>query len=174
MEKSRPYSQELERVEVDYDKVKEALASLKDMKILFVELGSETDFLSMGNRLDVLSDLINWISDTYGYQCLLASHHAGSTIPILEKSKIVFCGYVTPANRLGVMMFPTKKSSEVAIKNCKRPVIAIKSLAGGRIPPKPAFEYVYDELDIPCCMIGVGSENELERDASAAMEVYSR
>jgi len=170
---SQPYSQELEKLEIDYDRVRKALAGLEDVRVLFIELGSETDFLAMGKRLDILSDLVGWISDNFGYKCLLGCHHGGLTIPILERSKIDFYGYVTPANKLGVMMFPTQKLSEAAIKSTSKPVIAIKPFAGGRIPPKPALEYIYKDLNIPCCMIGVGSEEELERDATVALQLLS-
>lgn len=171
---SRPYSDELARIEIDYSKVTNVLTGLGSMNVLFVELGSETDFLTIGNRLDLLENLVNWLSDKYRYRCLLGSHHAGITIPILEKSKVDFHGYVTPVNKLGVMMFPTQKACEAAIRKSGKLVIAIKPFAGGRIPPKPALEYVYRDLAIPSCMMGVGSEDEFAQDSSAALQILTR
>jgi len=72
------------------------------------------------------------------------------------------------------MMFPTQQESEDAIKNATKPVIAIKPFAGGRIRPKDAFGYVYDKLEIKSCMIGVGSEKELDDDVSSAVEILNR
>ena len=171
---SSPYDQELPTLTVDYERVKEALAKLENLRVLFVELGSETDFLCMGKRLDLLGDLVDWIAVEYGYRCLCGCHHAGSAILILERSEVEFHAYVTPANKLGVMMFPTQKLSESAIRQSRKPVIAIKPFAGGRISPKPALEYVYSELGISCCMIGVGSEDELRQDSSAALQILAR
>ena len=171
---SPPYSEELSKIVIDYSKIESALLRLESMNILFVELGSETDLLVIGNRLDLLENLFNWLSDNYRYRCLLGSHHAGITIPILETSKINFHGYITPINKLGVMMFPTQKVCEVAIRKSDKPVIAIKPFAGGRIPPKPALEYVYRDVAAPSCMIGVGSEEEFAQDFSAALQISGR
>ena len=170
----RPYSEEFAKIEVDYSKIESALIRLRSMNVLFVELGSETDLLVIGNRLDLLENLVNWLSDKYRYRCLLGSHHAGITIPILETSKINFHGYVTPVNKLGVMMFPTQEVCEVAIRKSEKPVVAIKPFAGGRIPPKPALEYVYRDVAASSCMIGVGSEGEFAQDFSAAVQIFSR
>jgi hypothetical protein len=174
LKNSRPYSGELGSLEIDYDSVNRALTELNNLNVLFVALGSETDLLAMGKRTDLLADLVDWVSDNFGYRCLLSCHHAGSTLPVLDSSKVDFYGYLTPVNKLGVMMFPTQRASEDAVKNSKQPVIAIKPFAGGRLHPKVALEYVYNELDIPSCMIGVASLEELEQDASTALQILSR
>ena len=167
------YSSEIDKFKIDYAVVKDVLSRLNEMSILYVEIGSETDFLTMCNRLDLLRNLINLISNNFRYKCLFGCHHSGTTIPILESSTINFDGYVTPANKLGVMMFPTQQESEGAIKNATKSVIAIKPFAGGRIRPKDAFRYVYDKLEIKSCMIGVGSEKELGGDVSSAVEILN-
>ena len=65
-------------------------------------------------------------------------------------------------------MLPTQRLALEAVKNASRPVIAIKPLAGGRIPPKQAFDYVYENARVDSCMVGVGSEEELDIDLRAA------
>jgi hypothetical protein len=168
---STPYSTaEIERLSVDYETVRSRLDSLQGFDVLFVEPGSETDFLVASGRLDLLEGLVEWIQGTYGHEVILGTHHAGSTIPILEESGIRFQGYVTPINRLGVMMFPTQRLALEAVKKAKKPVIAIKPLAGGRIPPKQAFHYVYKVTGVDSCMVGVGSDEELDTDLKAARE----
>lgn len=164
------YLLEIDNLRIDYEVLKDVLSKLNEVSVLYVELGSETDFLVMCNRLDLLRNLINLISNNFKYKCLLGCHHSGTTIPILESSSINFDGYITPANKLGVMMFPTQQKSEDAIKNATKPVIAIKPFAGGRINPPDAFEYIYNKLEIKSCMIGVGSERELDEDVSSAVE----
>ena len=174
MKDSSPYCEELGSLEIDYDSVNRALTELENLNILFVDLGSEIDFLAMGKRTDLVTDLVDWISDNYEYECLLSSHHAGSTLPILESSKVHFYGYLTSLNKLRVMMFPIQRASEDVVKDLKRPVIAIKPFAGGRLHPKIALEYVYNQLDVPSCMIGVASLEELKQDTSAALQILSR
>ncbi|MBS7622116.1 hypothetical protein KEJ39_00355 [Candidatus Bathyarchaeota archaeon] len=167
---SKPYSNELARIEIDYRKIVGALATLSSMNVTFIELGSETDLLAIGGRLDLLDNMVELLRRCR-YRCLLGSHHAGTTMPILERSKIAFDGYVTPVNKIGVMMFPTKEACEASIRKSGKPVIAIKPFAGGRIHPQQALEYVYRDLALPACMIGVGSEDELRQDLSAALNI---
>jgi len=170
----KPYeAPELQNLHIDYRKLDKMLTSLKDFKVLLVEVGSETDFLAMTGRVDLLSDLVYHIREKYGKGVLAGIHHAGSTIPILERSKVELDGYITPINKLGVMMFPDKDSALKSIRKCGKPVIAIKPLAGGRIPPREAFHYIYKELEVASCMVGVGSESEAEVDFSTASEILS-
>lgn len=170
----KPYGMsELQNLHIDYEQLDRMLAFLRNFKALLVEVGSETDFLAMTGRVDLLSDLICHIQEKYGKGVLAGIHHAGSTIPILEQSKVEFDGYVTPINKLGVMMFPDKDSALESIRRCGKPVIAIKPLAGGRVPPRGAFHYIYKELGVASCMVGVGSESEAEVDFSTASEILS-
>jgi hypothetical protein len=169
---SKPYGRrELKDLQVDFESLEKKISILEDHKILFAELGSETDFLAMINRLDLLETLVDRLRNRYGHHILLGVHHAGITIPILENSELKFDGYVTPINSMSVMMFPNRDSAVEAIRTAKKPVIAIKPLAGGRIRPREALEHIYREMGIDFCMIGVGSEREAEKDFSIAHEI---
>jgi len=169
-----PYQEKtLRKLQIDYDKLNQAMSSLQGFNILFIEPGSETDFLAMTGRLDLLSQFVGWLRNNFGYRVLLGTHHAGSTIPVLERSRIEFDGYITPVNKLGVMMFPTQEMALEAIRSTKKPVIAIKPLAGGRIPPRTALEFLYKDLRIDVCMIGLASESEVDEDIPIAFEKLS-
>ena len=72
------------------------------------------------------------------------------------------------------MMFPNRDLAVEAIRATKKPVIAIKPLAGGRIEPREALEHVYREMGIDFCMIGVGSEKEAEEDFSIAHKILEK
>lgn len=148
--------------------VREALKTLEGYGILFIEPGSETDFLVAMERLDLLEALLGLLEDLGFENVLLGVHHAGRTIPALEASGLCFQGYVTPVNRMGAMMLPSQREALKAIKASSRPVVAIKPLAGGRIRPREAFEYVFKEVGVDACMVGVASEEELEEDLEAA------
>jgi hypothetical protein len=170
---STPYSAvQTERLSINYQTLRSRLDSLQGFDVLFVEPGSETDFLAASGRLDLLGRIVDFIRETYRYEVVLGTHHAGSTIPILEGSGIRFHGYMTPINHLGVMMFPTQRLALEAVSNAKKPVIAIKPLAGGRILPEQAFEYVYSVAN--SCMVGVASEEELDTDVRAARDAQRR
>ncbi len=172
LQNSRPYArEELKYLEIDDDRLENGISNLKDFHVLFAELGSETDFLAMTGKLDLIADLVDQLRNRNGYRVLLGVHHAGLTVPKLENSGIDFDGYVTPVNKLGVMMFPTKDMALRAVKTSRKPVIAIKPLAGGRIEPKQALEHVYKEAGMSFCMIGVGSVSEAEEDFKTARKI---
>jgi len=163
----RPYGQEeIRDLSYDRDRLEGALRSLEEYKVLLIEPGSETDFLALTGRTDLLQEIIDHARDHLECPVVVGTHHAGSTIPILENSGIDIEGYVTPVNSLGALMLPTKERALEAIRSYRRPIIAIKPLAGGRILPMEAFRFVYHEAD--GCMIGVASEEELDADVREA------
>jgi hypothetical protein len=160
-----PYrSVEIGDLTYDETRLEETLRPLRDHKVLLVEAGSETDFLAMTGRLDLLTDIIDQARNILNCPVVIGTHHAGSTIPILESSKTGLAGYVTPVNSLGALMLPRQGKALQAIRLSSRPIIAIKSMAGGRVPPEQAFRYAFSTVGVDSCMIGAASEEELETD----------
>lgn len=167
-----PYSDdELKKLRVDYGRLREVLRSLEGFKVMFIEPGSEVDFLALTGKLDLLEELISFLKDKVSKTVVLGTHHAGMTIPILDEAKIKFDGYLTPVNKLGVMMFPTEELALRGVEATSKVIIAIKTMAGGRVPPREAFQYVFKEVGVEACMIGVGSEEELDEDVKEALKV---
>lgn len=170
----QPYGkQEIEELKIQLELIGEAVSTLKGFRLLFLEPGSETDFLVAVGRLDLLGGLLDWLQDNFSLPVLLGVHHAGLTIPALERSGLNFAGYLAPVNRLGVMMFPTQRLALEAVRAARKPIIAIKPLAGGRIPPREALDYVYHS-GVSACMVGVASEVEVDECLSAALSAFSR
>ena len=170
---SRPYAQgDFDELRIDWDRVEGSLDEFTEMEVRYVEPGSETDFLAMTGRLDLLGDLVDRIKGRGFQGVLFGAHHAGTTIPILEEGLQGFEGYVTPLNSRGIMMLPSKGSAEEAIKATRRAVYAIKPLAGGRIDPDDAFRYVFGH-DVEGCMVGCASVDEVRVDFQAALSAIS-
>lgn len=165
---SRPYDcVDLQKIEINWEKIEEDLEYFIDSPVFHIEPGSETDFLVLAERWDLIGKLIDLIRER-GYKgTLFGVHHAGITIPKMDLELDGFNGYLTPLNPLGVMMFPTQDSAESAIKNTKKSIYAIKSMAGGRIYPKKAFQYV-SSFDVEGCVIGCASVSELKEDFNEA------
>jgi len=171
---SKPYRDEdFRKLSVDWNEIDEDLQLFAELPVGYVEFGSETDFLAITGRFDLLSDLVDRAKGHGFKNVLFGVHHAGTTIPMLNDRLEGFHGYVTPLNPLGVMMFPTKLSAERAVKSVEKAVYAIKPLAGGRVSPKRAFTYVFN-FQVEGCMIGVSSIAELKKDIHAAIEVLER
>lgn len=167
---SKPYNEsDLRRMTIDWGRVEEGLERFVDLPVSYVEPGSETDFLAMAGRFDLLGELIDRIGEQGFRGVLFGVHHAGVTIPKLDEGLDGFDGYLTPLNPIGVMMLPTKASAEWAVRNAKKDVYAIKTLAGGRVEPEEAFKYVFG-FDVEGCMVGCASVSEVEEDFKAAIE----
>jgi len=167
---SKPYDrEEFRNLSIDWKQIEDGLEHFNDLPVSYLEPGSETDFLTMARRFDLLGELLDRIKER-GYKgVLLGVHHAGVTIPALDEHLSGFDGYVTPLNQMGVMMLPTKASAEKAIEGTDRAVYAIKPLAGGRVKPKRAFTYVFG-FDLDGCMVGAASVAEVQEDLNAAVE----
>jgi len=173
----RPYTtgQLQRRLKIDWRIWENSIDRLSGWKVAWIEPGSETDFLALV-RSDLLGELIDRVRDA-GYRSLLGSHHLGATVPLLEENRIRrFDGYVTPINKLGIMMFPTQREAEKAAGEARskgKLLIAIKPFAGGRIRPKEALTYVYKEMEADACMMGVASVEEAEEDFQAARQILA-
>ncbi|MEM3407569.1 MAG: hypothetical protein QW806_02350 [Nitrososphaerota archaeon] len=169
---AKPYNlKEVEKeLKIDWKKWENDIFNLSNYRIAWIEPGSESDFITI-SRIDLLEELIDRTLEI-GYRVLLGSHHFGVSSLIIEEEKIgKIDGYVTPINKLGVMMFPNKEEVEnniIKIRENGKIVIAIKPFAGGRIEPKEALDYVYKRMKADSCMIGVGSVKEAEEDFKIA------
>ena len=177
LQTAKPYSMIQLRRElgIDWKMWETRIDIFSDWKIGWIEPGSETDFLAF-SRSDLLGEIIDRTRDA-GYRCLLGSHHLGATAQLLEEKKMRgFDGYVTPINKLGVMMFPNRREVEKAVEKSRsrgKIVIAIKPFAGGRIRPEEALTYVFRMVEADACMMGVASVREAEKDFQAAKRVLA-
>ncbi|UCH37897.1 MAG: hypothetical protein JSV76_01635 [Candidatus Bathyarchaeota archaeon] len=171
---SQPYDRtQIQKLKIDWKKLRNALSYMDGFNVILAELGSESDFLVMTGRFDLLERLRNRVADYFSCPIVLGIHHAGSTIPILETQGQKFAAYVTPVNKLGALMLPTKNQAQIAIRKTTTPIMAIKPLAGGRLQPTQAFQYVYEEMRTPTCMIGVGTKKEMDQDVRVAHQFLS-
>ena len=164
----------LERdLKVNWRRWEESIDKLSDHRISWMEPGSEADFLAI-RRVDLLEELLDRIHES-GYRCLLGSHHLGASAELIEKRKVKrFDGYVTPVNKLGVMMFPTQRVVEDTVRRARETgkiIVAIKPFAGGRMKPRDALNYVYKKVMVDSCMMGVGSVEEAEEDFGTARAI---
>jgi hypothetical protein len=159
---------ETKRLQINYSALQDALTFFEDFSIIGIEAGSESDFLIMSGRFDLLRDFSRFLKETFDRPVFLGIHHAGTSLPLLDQIDLDISGYLTPINKMGALMLPTQARAIEAITSTSKPVIAIKPLAGGRIPPVDAFEYVFQVAHADATMIGVASEEELHEDLATA------
>jgi len=168
--KPKPYSrEEIADITLERSRLEKILGAFSGFRTLLAEPGSETDFLALTGRMDILEEVIETSAERLGCPVVVGTHHAGSTIPILDASEIPISGYVTPVNSIGALMLPSQRQALEALSKTRKVLIATKTMAGGRIVPDEAFKYVFSRVGAGSCMIGVASETELKQDVQAAM-----
>lgn len=158
-------------LKVDWGSWEALVSEFSDFDVAWVEAGTEVDLLAI-SRIDLLGELMDEVRGA-GYRVLLGTHHAGATIPIVEEEGVGgLDGYVTPINKLGVMMFPTRARAEAAVEEAKRRgrlIVCVKPFAGGRIDPREALAYAYKRAD--ACMVGAATPEEAEENFKLAEEL---
>jgi len=156
--------------EIDYPTLEQYLGFFAGCDILVADPGAEIDLLAMTGRFDLIREYLAFLRQRFD-TIITSVHHAGVTIPLLESEGIAVDGYLTPVNRPGMYMFPTRDLALDAVRQTKKPVIAIKPLAGGRYLGRQAFEFVFDEVGIDACMYGMGTVDQVRATTRAAKEV---
>jgi hypothetical protein len=163
---------ELQEFEVDYERLEAMLHRYDEFNIPIYASNAAFELLVLAKRFDELQEIIDYLRKRYGV-FLLGTHNAGLIIPMVEEAGVHVDGYLTPVNPDGIYMFPTQLHAVNAIRSAGKPVIAIKPLGGGRIPPKKAFQYLFHELEIDAAMVGVGSMQEAIETFGCAAEALA-
>ncbi|RJS75000.1 hypothetical protein CW710_00400 [Candidatus Bathyarchaeota archaeon] len=168
----KPYTEtDFKRLRIDFKAVSDRIRLYEDLGKPFANIGSESDFLAVAGRFDLLGEMIDRLRAAGYKSVLISSHHAGSTIPLVEDSRLKPDGYATPLNPLGALMLPSMESALNAIRMVRDKVVAIKPLAGGRVDPFEAFRFLADE-EVKYCMVGVASLEELKADVEASKYIF--
>lgn len=166
-----PYTaEEAARLEIDYPALERNLGFFAGWDLTIADPGAEIDLLAMVGRFDLIRDYLGFLRQRYD-TVITSVHHAGITIPLLEREGIDVDGYLTPVNEPGMYMFPTQELALDAIRQSKKPIVAIKPLAGGRYLGEKAFEYVFDEVGATTCLFGMGTIDQVRETAGAARRV---
>ena len=157
---------------INYPTLERYLGFFAGCDILIADPGAEIDLLAMTGRFDLIREYMEFLRGRFD-TVISSVHHAGVTIPLLESEGIAVDGYLTPVNRPGMYMFPTKELALDAIAQTDRPVIAIKPLAGGRYLGPQAFEFVFNEVEVDACMYGMGTIDQVRETTRAAKQVLA-
>lgn len=144
-------------------KVLDRLSPLEpEVIVVHAEISDNRDIKNIMERLSIVKE--------YGSALGLATHVPGVTIPWVEKAGVPVEVILAPLNSLGYAMEPSFESGLEAIQGCSRRIVAMKTLAAGRLPPKEAFEFVYRYVD--SVAVGITSEIEMKETYEAATKAY--
>lgn len=163
-------AEEAARFQIDYAKLEQYLGFFAGYDILVADPGAEIDLLAMTGRFDLIREYVQFLRVRYT-NVITSVHHAGVTVPLLERENIPVDAYLTPINELGLHMFPTRDLVVDAIQHAEKPVIAIKPLAGGRYLGHKAFDYVFEKIGVAASMFGMGTIDQVSQTVGWAKEV---
>jgi len=103
----------------------------------------------------------------------IASHMPGTTIEkaaVIEEVKLM----LVPFNKIGVYMDPSFESTLQAAESARRigkKIIAMKSLAAGRLEPAVAFQFLKDRVD--GVAVGLTNMEEIKETLEVARSYFS-
>lgn len=100
--------------------------------------------------------------------------HNAKILKILNDNNYDCAVFVTPVNKMGFYMNPSKEFALEVIGNCSKPIIAIKPLASGRFEEgkvKDWLKWVMDTKGVFAMVIGFMSEEEATEDINAIREI---
>ena len=164
---------EWKNVDIDYHKLDELLQRYKEFNVPIYASNETWNFLVLAQRYDEFQELVTYVRDQIQGPFLLGTHYAGIIIPHVEAARLDVDGYSTPINAAGILMFPTQELAVQAIHATSKPVIAIKPLGGGRVPPRVAFSYVFKDIGVPAAMVGIGSLTEAQETLTEALRLLN-
>jgi len=156
------------------------LAKMKDEIALLKSMGARICLLH-GNMVDDLIDSVQRsISNVdrmlqmvrnEGLIPGIACHDARAILYADERgydAKV----YATPVNKIGFWMNPEGLTLRI-IRQTKKPVIALKPFASGRIEPEQGLEFTLSTTGVTAVAIGVANHEEVVQDFQLAREFFS-
>lgn len=106
-----------------------------------------------------------------GFVPAMSTHNAGETVPAAEPFDVAAIN--TPVNKITWRMCPCEEMVLNAIRRTKKKVIAMKTLAMGRIAAAEAMAYVCRMPDLSGVVVGIGHEYEAEETFGIARDLLA-
>jgi hypothetical protein len=160
-------NEEIRNLKIEEDELSDLLKWFSSKRCLKL-VTTCVEFYALTRRLDLLEEIVK-ICEKLGFK-VCAGSHMSNVFDILERENLRFPAYYAPLNKMGFFMLPSREAMLQSLSRIKAPLIAIKPLAGGRIPPWDAFDYIFGLRDDVVCMVGLSSAKEVKETISAAEE----
>ena len=100
--------------------------------------------------------------------------HNGERLRLVDEGGYDVSVFITPVNKLGFYMSPNRESILDAVSRTRKPVIAIKPLAGGRFDEGKIpewLEWVLSQDGVSGLCVGFMSKEEAEEDISCLKDL---
>ncbi len=158
----------------DINTTAQQVKTLKDFgsPICCIHGGWADNWQIKDGKLDGFERLLGIIRDA-GLIPGSACHNA-NVLKILNDYNYDCAVFVTPVNKMGFYMNPSREFALEVIGNCKKPVIAIKPLASGRFDEGRVKEWLKRTMytkGVSAMVIGFMSKEEATEDINALKEI---
>lgn len=164
-ESTSPLNQEeIKNLRLNKEKIEEVLKWFKEKGSVRLAMTC-VELFALTERFDLLKEAID-LFEKIGFT-ICAGVHIADVFGILQRENIRFKAYYAPLNKIGFFMLQNEKEMLEYLLKMKEPLIAIKPLAGGRIKPQEAFNYIFSLRENVVCMPGLSSVQEVEEAIEA-------
>ena len=132
--------------------------------------GQVTDLALSSDNKEIFDVYQEIVRERYKAQPILATHNFGTLLPKLMEWNIKL-PIMASFNKKGFIMKPTQEECERMLEKTDYFIIAKKVMAGGRLSPEEAFQYLSDK-NIGSVVLGVGSLSEAYHTLSVAKSIF--
>lgn len=132
--------------------------------------GQVTDLALSSDNKEIFDVYQEIVRERYKAQPILATHNFGTLLPKLMDWNIKL-PIMASFNKKGFIMKPTQEECERLLEKTDYFIIAKKVMAGGRLSPEEAFQYLSDK-NIGSVVLGVGSLSEAYHTLSVAKSIF--
>jgi len=132
--------------------------------------GQVTDLALSSDNKEIFDVYQEIVRERYKVQPILATHNFGTLLPKLMEWNIKL-PIMASFNKKGFIMKPTQEECERMLEKTDYFIIAKKVMAGGRLSPEEAFQYLSDK-NIGSVVLGVGSLSEAYHTLSVAKSIF--
>lgn len=135
-----------------------------DLNVKAVFLHNCLTDLALGyDMVEVIKSFYNYIKDKYKVIPAFGTLNYPKMCDMLDKAGIEEALIMTAVNKKGFLMNPSREAYEKKLKYSKHSVMAMATLASGRILPEEAYEYIYSLNNIKSVIVGVSSKEHADQ-----------
>lgn len=138
-----------------------------DLNVKAVFLHNCLTDLALGyDMVDVIKSFYNYVKDKYNVIPAFGTLNYPKMCDMLDKAGIEEGLIMTAVNKKGFLMNPSREAYEKKLKESKHSVMAMATLASGRVLPEEAYEYIYSLSNIKSVIVGLSSQKHADETFS--------
>lgn len=151
------------------------LLPLSSLNLKCIFLHDVLTDLALSLKLKTIFDVfIKHINDKYNTRVGFVTKNFSRLIDQFDEWNYKNLVIMTPFNKVGFQMNPSKEACEEALQHCNHDVIAMSILAAGYLKPDEACEYLFKLPNITSTVVGVSSKKHGEETFKIIREYMNK